>query len=433
MYSHITTDFNCLVANRVLCLDCVCSSSARMIYSGYTDASTSDDLPICDDKDLKGVDAVVIHIHTAFSSFQTPEGGSGTLFFSPSAAQGHVGLLEKATTASGPFGLEAPPRAPSHQVGRERLGARDRSRSHSSPPTSRAQVLQPQSKLHQRKGSHRATGFISGKENSIRDTSHKAGHGKTRGQSRRPVLGDVTNVYREIPANPHRNDDSFANSTAVNTPGRKGTQNACSHTSSRGLMIELDGKPLLDVHQDSMTGQDVDDDHCLVYRTAEDFLPQVISNPVCSIKAEQVVGPGPLAHILSDSVKGLKAKAPAALTTPLCEALATFGDIFSPSSTFRTKYGSVNGEGAPQPSRRPSATTLPAIKIPLTSFKISNLTGSITQFTGELAALLAAHCENENWGQSQYEEDAVARDERFDWEEEMRSLEVQCGVYGDKE
>lgn len=319
----------------------------------------------------------------------------------------------------------------SHHVGRERLGARDRSRSHSLPPTSRAQVLQPQSHLHQRKGSY-ATGFISSKDNSIHDTSHKAGHGKAKGQPhRRPVLGDVTNMYPGTPTNPHRDDDSFANSTAVNTPGRKGTQNVRSHT-PRGLMIELDGKPLLDVHRHSTTGQDIDDDHCLVYRTAGDFLPQVTSCPAPKIKDEEVVGPGPFAHILSGSVNGLKAKAPAVLTSPLSEALATFGDMFSPSSTFKTKFGFVTEEGAPHSSHRPSATSLPRINIPLKSFKISNLTGSITQFTGELAASLAAHYGNENWGQSQYEEDAVARDERFDWEEEMRSVEMQCGVYGDK-
>jgi hypothetical protein len=55
---------------------------------------------------------------------------------------------------------------------------------------------------------------------------------------------------------------------------------------------------------------------------------------------------------------------------------------------------------------------------------LSTLADSISQLTEDIAA----RCGDDCLYDGQYHEDAVARDERFHWEEEMRCLEVHCGL-----
>jgi hypothetical protein len=105
--------------------------------------------------------------------------------------------------------------------------------------------------------------------------------------------------------------------------------------------------------------------------------------------------------------------------SPLREALAAFNDIFSSTFSSPTKKSDTT-KTFRLPLRLPSP-------IP-TGVSISNAFNSISQLTGDIAASIAAGYESGYLDQGQYHEDAVARDVRFHWEEEMRCLEVQCGL-----
>ena len=133
----------------------------------------------------------------------------------------------------------------------------------------------------------------------------------------------------------------------------------------------------------SVPGDDecIEDAQCLVYRSAEDFLPTFVSTPpTCNPP-------------YSDS--GF-----------LGSSSSRFGDMFSPNAS------------------------TPTFALP-ESFKLSGFAGSMTRITGDIVTSLAAKYENEY--QDDYEDDdGVVMGERFEWEDEMRSLESRLGFYNDQ-
>lgn len=132
----------------------------------------------------------------------------------------------------------------------------------------------------------------------------------------------------------------------------------------------------------SVPGDDecVDDAQCLVYRSAEEFLPTLVSTP------------------------------------PTCNAPYADSAFFGSSGS---RFGDMFSDNAP-PSTRPTFA-LPE------SFKLSNFAGSITRISGDIVTSLAARYHNDD-----YEDDGVAMDEQFEWEDEMRSLELRLGFYDQK-
>jgi hypothetical protein len=141
-------------------------------------------------------------------------------------------------------------------------------------------------------------------------------------------------------------------------------------------------KPLVS----SVPGDDecIEDAQCLVYRSAEEFLPTFVSTPpTCN--------------------------APYSDSGFFGSSSSRFGDMFSP------------------PNALPSSTTPSTFNIP-ESFKLSNFTGSMTRITGDIVTSLAAKYQNEYPD----EDDGVVMDEQFEWEEEMRSLELRLGFYDKK-
>ncbi|KAF8150958.1 hypothetical protein B0H34DRAFT_158261 [Crassisporium funariophilum] len=128
----------------------------------------------------------------------------------------------------------------------------------------------------------------------------------------------------------------------------------------------------------------VEDAQFLVYRTAEEFLPPLVSTPAFS-------------NTTSVDSGGFGSS-------------ARFSDMFSPVTT---------GSTIPPP--------VPIFALP-EALKLSSLTDSITRLSGGLVSTLAAKYQNAY--PDDYDDDDCAVDEQYEWEEEMRSLEMRCsGIY----
>jgi hypothetical protein len=128
---------------------------------------------------------------------------------------------------------------------------------------------------------------------------------------------------------------------------------------------------------------------CLVYRSAEEFLPTFVSTP------------------------------------PTCNAPYSDSNGFS-GSTSSSRFGDMFS---------PNAST-PTFILP-ESFKLSNFAGSMTRITGDIVTSLAAKYQNESRYQNEYsddyeDDDGVVMGQQFEWEDEMRSLESSLGFYGKK-
>ena len=135
----------------------------------------------------------------------------------------------------------------------------------------------------------------------------------------------------------------------------------------------------------SVPGDDecIEDAQCLIYRSAEEFLPTFISTP------------------------------------PTCNVPYSDSGFFGSSSS---RFGDMLS-----PNALPSTT--PNFNLP-ESFKLSNFSGSMTRITGDIVTSLAAKYQNEY--PDDYEDDGVVMDEQFEWEDEMRSLELRLGFYDKK-
>ena len=134
-------------------------------------------------------------------------------------------------------------------------------------------------------------------------------------------------------------------------------------------------KPLSSIPADD---ECIEDAQCLIYRSAEEFLPPFASTPpTCN--------------------------APYADSGFFGSSSSRFGDMFSPNGLAST-------------------TTTSSFNLP-ESFKLSNFAGSMTRITGDIVTSLAAKYEDD---------DGIAMDEPFEWEDEMRSLELRLGFYDKK-
>ena len=158
-------------------------------------------------------------------------------------------------------------------------------------------------------------------------------------------------------------------------------------------LVDSDGRPIRLVKRSalkditnivkplsSIPGDDecIEDAQCLIYRSAEEFLPAFVSTP------------------------------------PTCNApYSDYGFFGSSSSRFGDMFS---------PNALPSAT--PNFNLP-ESFKLSNFAGSMTRITGDIVTSLAAKYQNED-------DDGALMDEQFEWEDEMRSLELRLGFYDKK-
>ena len=161
-------------------------------------------------------------------------------------------------------------------------------------------------------------------------------------------------------------------------------------------LVDSDGRPIRLVKRSalkditniakplsSVPGDDecIEDAQCLVYRSAEEFLPTFVSTP------------------------------------PTCNAPYSDSGFFGSSSS---RFGDMFS-----PNALPSST--PTFNLP-ESFKLSSFTGSMSRITGDIVTSLAAKYQNEYPD----EDDGVVMDEQFEWEDEMRSLELRLGFYDKK-
>ncbi|KAF8813463.1 hypothetical protein BYT27DRAFT_6373090 [Phlegmacium glaucopus] len=157
-------------------------------------------------------------------------------------------------------------------------------------------------------------------------------------------------------------------------------------------LVDSDGRPIRLVKRSvlkditnivqtrsSVPGDDecIDDAQCLVYRSAEEFLPAIVSTPPTF-------------------------NAPYSDSAFFGSSGSRFGDMFSPNAP-------------------PSIT--PTFALP-ESFKLSNFAGSITRISGDIVTSLAAKYQNEY-----PDDDGVVIGEEFEWEDEMRSLEMRLAFY----
>lgn len=162
-------------------------------------------------------------------------------------------------------------------------------------------------------------------------------------------------------------------------------------------LVDSDGRPIRLVKRSalkditniakplsSVPGDDecIEDAQCLIYRSAEEFLPTFVSTP------------------------------------PTCNAPYSDSGFFGSSSS---RFGDMFS-----PNALPSTT--PTLNLP-ESFKLSNFAGSMTRITGDIVTSLAAKYQN---GDLNEDEDGVVMDEQFEWEDEMRSLELRLGFYDKK-
>ena len=134
-------------------------------------------------------------------------------------------------------------------------------------------------------------------------------------------------------------------------------------------------KPLPSVLADD---ECIEDAQCLIYRSAEEFLPTFASTPPTF-------------------------NAPYADSGFFGSSSSRFGDMFSPNALSST-------------------ATTPSFNLP-ESLKLSNFAGSMTRITGDIVTSLAAKYEDD---------DGIAMDGPFEWEDEMRSLESRLGFYDKK-
>ena len=162
-------------------------------------------------------------------------------------------------------------------------------------------------------------------------------------------------------------------------------------------LVDSDGRPIRVVKRSalkditniakplsSIPGDDecIEDAQCLIYRSAEEFLPTFVSTPpTCN--------------------------APYSDSGFFGSSSSRFGDMFSPNSHL---------------------STTPTFNLP-ESFKLSNFTGSMTRITGDIVTSLAAKYQNEYPDE---DDGGVVMDEQFEWEDEMRSLELRLGFYDKK-
>ena len=205
---------------------------------------------------------------------------------------------------------------------------------------------------------------------------------------RGPVLANVTNTLRADPES--FEDVPFASSTSIQSPSRKVVN---GDPGVAGLKIE------------AVSSHGNNDGHEFVI-AQDSFGPVVLDRP-----------DRPIEHTAESSP-----------STPLREALIAFNDLLlSPFSSPSKK--STKSNDSPSPFR-PVSLRFPApagCSLP-NAFNLSTLVDSFSQLTGDIAASLAVECEDDHLCHGQYREDAVARDERFHWEEEMKCLEIQCGL-----
>ena len=127
-----------------------------------------------------------------------------------------------------------------------------------------------------------------------------------------------------------------------------------------------------------------EDASCLVYRSAEEFLPTFVSTPPT-------------------------------FNAPYSESNGFFG------STSSSRFGDMFS---------PNAST-PTFVLP-ESFKLSHLAGSMmTRITGDIVTSLAAKYQNE-YSDDYEDDDGAVMGQQFEWEDEMRSLESTLGFYDKK-
>ena len=164
-------------------------------------------------------------------------------------------------------------------------------------------------------------------------------------------------------------------------------------------LVDSDGRPIRLVKRSALKditniakplsstpGDDecIEDAQCLIYRSAEEFLPTFVSTP------------------------------------PTCNAPYSDSDFFGSSSS---RFGDMFS-----PNALPSTTSSTFKNLP-ESFKLSNFAGSMTRITGDIVTSLAAKYQNE-YPDDYEDDDGVG--ERFEWEDEMRSLELRLGFYDKK-
>ena len=124
----------------------------------------------------------------------------------------------------------------------------------------------------------------------------------------------------------------------------------------------------------------IEDVQCLVYRSAEEFLPTFVSTPPTF-------------------------NAPYSDSGLFGSSTSRFGDMFSPSTT-------------------------PSFILP-ESLKLSNFAGSMSRVTGDIVTSLAAKYQNE-YPDDDEDDDGMVMREQFEWEDEMRALESRLGFYDAK-
>lgn len=269
----------------------------------------------------------------------------------------------------------------------------DRIHTQGSPLGSSRSSLLPSSstnckyQLHRRNNRHQKTGSRSGKENAPPPIALFQPGRTSTAKTRRPVLANVTNtlradsdVFEDIP---------FASSTSIQSPSRKVVN---GDPGAAGLKIE------------ALPSDGNNDSQKIVI--AQNSFPPVVLNSLDR----------PIEHI-SESSPG----------TPFREALAAFNDLLSSTFSSPSKKSTKSNDSL-SPFRLSLRLPAPTgVSLP-NAFNLSTLADSFSQMTGDIAASLAVDCEDDHLRHGQYREDAVARDESFHWEEEMKCLEIQCGL-----
>ncbi|PPQ63242.1 hypothetical protein CVT24_005702 [Panaeolus cyanescens] len=191
-----------------------------------------------------------------------------------------------------------------------------------------------------------------------------------RGNRQRRVLGNITNTFSVPEATPPPPPPKFA----FNLRDQLAAINLGSNVRN----------------SDSL------DDQFLVYRSADEFLPSFVSTPLPSVGAEML-------PTMSRTNSGL--------SDGSCPA---FSDIFASASS-SSSGGAV---------RSPSPLT-PLFSLPDT-FNMSEMANSISRVSGGLISTLAARYQRE-FPDDYDDNGGVALDERFEWEAEMRNVEMTCG------
>ncbi|KAF9048864.1 hypothetical protein BJ165DRAFT_1065478 [Panaeolus papilionaceus] len=201
------------------------------------------------------------------------------------------------------------------------------------------------------------------------------------GGKKRRALGNITNTFRVLEATPPPPPPKFA----FNIRDQLAALNMSSN-----LSINVQNSDSLD-------------DQFLIYRSADEFLPCFVSTPLPSAGVEML-------PTMSRTSSGLSEG-----------SFPAFSDIFASASS--SSSGGV--------VRSPGPDT-PLFNIP-DSFKMSDMANSLSRISGGLVSTLAAKY------QCHYPDDyddngGVALDERFEWEAEMKGVEMSCGqgIFGNK-